>query len=98
MVHNNCAAPHGNSYASTRVTTLYRLVDTQSGEILKYGISSSTKDRYSKTFLEGKALQELANGPRIDMARLERLIVETSARSLPLNREPWSPFGRGMRR
>ena len=86
------ASKHGNSYDSDRVTTLYRLTDRRTGELLKYGISSNPGKRYTKGFLSDKRMRSITSGSRRDMARLERQLVTRGGGRL--NREPWSSFGR----
>jgi RHS repeat-associated protein len=96
LVHNCGGAAakkvHGNSLASDRPTTLYKLVDTKTGEILKYGISSNPARRYTKAQMQGKDMKRITSGSRREMHTLERLYVST--RGGPLNLEPWSSYRR----
>ena len=91
LVHN-CPSPHGNSLASPRTTTLYRLDDAQ-GNLLKWGITSRTnpRARYPGWFLRNKQFTPIATGSRRDMARIERWMVEHHRG--PLNRERWAGGG-----
>ncbi len=83
---------HGNRLDSKRLTTLYKLVD-QSGELLKWGITSQQNPlrRYTKKFLEGKRLIPVKQGTRRDMAREERALVASQPGTM--NKEPWRGKG-----
>ena len=78
---------HGNSRASTAETHLYRLED-QKGNLLKWGITSNLKGRYTQKFLEDKNMIPMTSGPRDQMLNLERWIVERNPG--PLNKERWA--------
>jgi hypothetical protein len=91
------AAVHGNSLASGRLTTLYRLND-QAGNLLKWGITSAKNplSRYSRGFLSDKRLIRLAQGSRAEMAAMERTLTERVGG--PMNLEPWAgtQYGNNM--
>lgn len=81
---------HGNSYNSPKETYLYDLKDFNTGEHLKYGITSASppEGRYSAEFMKDKIMDILHVGPRRDIAALEReLVIKNPG---PLNREPWA--------
>jgi hypothetical protein len=84
---NSVESVHGNSLLSTRPTTLYQLY-TDEGQFLKWGISQNMSTRYSGSFMADKQIFRYADGPRANMLRLEREMVET--RPGPLNFEPWA--------
>ena len=65
---------------------LYERYDAD-GNFLKHGVTQDMQTRYSKAELAGGELVETARGPRWEMLKLERELVET--RPGPLNREPW---------
>jgi hypothetical protein len=69
------------------MTHLYRLEDLD-GNLLKWGITSNLKGRYSSSFLEDKVLVPMTSGSRDQMLNLERWIVERDPG--PLNFEPWA--------
>jgi hypothetical protein len=81
---------HGNSLASTRETVLYRRV-TSDGTFQKRGISSDLKARYSSTELGTDQLIPMPSGSRLEMANLERWLVENDPG--PLNGERWAGTG-----
>jgi RHS repeat-associated protein len=82
-------AVHGNSKASDKLTTLYKL-ETTEGQYLKTGVTSKVvpEKRYSNKFMEDKRMFGIDKGTRFDMLQEERKIVETNPG--PLNREPWA--------
>jgi hypothetical protein len=82
------AAVHGNSAASTATSYLYRLTDSESGDLLKWGISKNPGSRYAQGFLQDKSMELMTSGTRREMLDLERFIVERDPG--PLNREPWA--------
>ncbi len=90
-------AVHGNSLASTRLTTLYRLNDVD-GNLLKWGITSQVNPlrRYSRSFLSDKQMIPMLQGTRSEIARIERFLTERVGG--PLNLEPWagSQYGSQM--
>jgi hypothetical protein len=81
------AGTHGNSRASTALTHLYRL-ENNDGQLLKWGVTSNLKGRYSARFLEDKAVVPMTSGTRDTMLNLERWVVENDPG--PLNLEPWA--------
>jgi RHS repeat-associated protein len=82
-------AAHGNSLASLRLTTLYRLNDSE-GNILKWGITSAKNPltRYSQAFMADKRMMQVATGTRAEMAGMERVLTERVPG--PSNLEPWA--------
>lgn len=78
---------HGNSLASPRTAYLYRLEDA-SGNLLKWGVTQDMAKRYSRNFMLGKRIEEVARGSRVDMICIERGLIETQPG--PLNLEPWA--------
>jgi RHS repeat-associated protein len=83
-------AINGNSKASTALTTLYRLVDSD-GNLLKWGVTNNPGSRYTQSFLSDKTLIKMTTGTRPDMLNLERWLVENNPG--PLNHEPWAGAG-----
>ncbi len=81
---------HGNSMFSNATAYLYRL-DDSSGNLLKWGISQNPESRYASSFMLDKQMTILDSGPRFNILRIERNLVETQPG--PLNFEPW----RGMK-
>ncbi|MEV0489525.1 DNRLRE domain-containing protein [Streptomyces atratus] len=81
---------HGNSLNSSRPTTLYQLVDSKTGDHLKWGITSEANPmaRYSGKFMRGKRMDIIATGTRRDMTAHERFL--TSRWPGPLNKESWA--------
>lgn len=81
---------HGNSLLSKRATTLYQLVSKDTGEHLKYGITSEfpPERRYSEDYMKDKRMRALDTGTRSEMAYWEREL--TSANPGPLNKEKWA--------
>jgi hypothetical protein len=81
---------HGNSYASTRITTLYQLVDRTTNALVKWGISGNIAKRYTETFLSSihARLVPILTGSRRRMAQIER--SATSQLPGPLNLERWA--------
>ena len=99
LVHNAdpCKLPkrgksHGNSLDNDRPNILYKMRDAQSGRLLKYGVTSNIKRRYTQAQRSGVIISELARGSRRQMIQAERFIVRRYGG--PRNREPWSPYGR----
>jgi RHS repeat-associated protein len=83
-------AVHGNSLASSKPTWLYKLVDRNTGQVMKYGITSSTNPqwRYTKQWYTANNvdLVRVAQGQRWHMYQLEyQLNVQ--------NNSPWSKYG-----
>jgi hypothetical protein len=78
---------HGNSYASTKITYLYRLVDDD-GNYLKTGITNNRRWRYTQAFLSNKRMIILTQGNRANIAALERFIIERDPG--PLNFDPYA--------
>ena len=77
---------HGNS-AGEQTAFLYERYDAE-GNFLKHGITQDLGKRYSQKELNGGYLIETASGPRREMLKLERELVETNPG--PLNKEPWA--------
>jgi hypothetical protein len=77
---------HGN-VAGDQPATLYERYDSD-GNFLKHGISQDPGRRYTQAELDGGYLIETRTGPRREILRLERELVETNPG--PLNREPWA--------
>jgi hypothetical protein len=82
------SSTHGNSLASDRPTTLYQLTDAETGAHLKWGISSNPGGRYTATQMEGKVMTQIQTGTRVDIAAVERQLVERLPG--PENLEPWA--------
>ena len=78
---------HGNSAASTRTAYVYAKYAAD-GTFRKWGLTQNLVKRYSKTQLRGGWLDEVANGPRAEMLKYERNLVET--RPGPDNFERWA--------
>ena len=79
---------HGNSLASPRTASLYRLEDAE-GNFLKWGVTQDMAKRYPTSFFaDGKRIKEIAQGSRADIIRVERGLVETQPG--PLNFERWA--------
>ena len=79
---------HGNSLASPRTAYLYRLEDAE-GNFLKWGVTQDMAKRYPKSFFaDGKQIIPVGSGPRADIIRVERGLVETQPG--PLNFERWA--------
>lgn len=79
---------HGNNLNSPRNTTLYELVDAETGDHLKFGITSEPNplDRYSKTFMDDKEMLILDEGSRREMYELEQSYILNNPRGpLQLN-------------
>jgi RHS repeat-associated protein len=77
---------HGNT-AGDQPATLYERYDAE-GNFLKHGISQDPSRRYTQAELDGGYLIRTQTGPRREMLRIERELVETNPG--PLNREPWA--------
>jgi RHS repeat-associated protein len=69
--------PHGNSLLSERTTVLYSLWNKQTGEFLKWGITSNRnmQDRYSKEYMRNLEMLEVARGSRYEMYQLEQELI-----------------------
>jgi RHS repeat-associated protein len=83
------AAPtstHGNT-AGTQEAFLYGRFDVE-GSFEKWGITQDLATRYTKSELAGGQLTRMTSGPRNQMLRIERWLVETSPG--PLNHESWA--------
>jgi hypothetical protein len=80
-------AVHGNSAASTRISSLYRRYDNM-GEYLKTGISQNPATRYTQTYMLDKRMDIISEGSRRGMLDLERSIVEVDPGSI--NLESWA--------
>lgn len=81
-------APHGN-LADDRPATFYRKVDEENN-LRKWGITKheDPRKRYSKNEIGGGDVQTMERGPRREMLRKERELVETNPG--PDNHEPWA--------
>lgn len=66
---------------------LYARYDEE-GNFLKWGITQDMNTRYSRAELAGGRLVPEASGPRREILRQERELVETCPG--PLNCEPWA--------
>jgi hypothetical protein len=82
---DNVEFVHGNT-AGNQSAWLYRL-ETSTGEFLKWGVSQDPATRYSGSFMRGKRIIPMLEGPRWRILEIERDLVER----LPgkLNKEPW---------
>jgi hypothetical protein len=76
---------HGNT-AGSQPTWLYKL-ESADGGFLKWGISQDPFTRYSGPFMRDKIITPLQPGPRRDILKVERNLVETQPG--PLNFERW---------
>jgi hypothetical protein len=79
---------HGNSLNSTATNWLYRITDTKTGDLVKWGISQNPARRYSRAELRGKTMELMTSGSRREMINLERWIVERNPG--PQNFERWA--------
>lgn len=77
---------HGNT-AGSQPATLYERYDAD-GNFLKHGISQNPSTRYTQKELNGGYLVETQSGPRVEMLKIERNLVETKPG--PLNKESWA--------
>ena len=77
---------HGNT-AGDQPATLYERYDAD-GNFLKHGISQDPSKRYTQAELDGGYLVEIETGPRSEILKKERALVETNPG--PLNKEPWA--------
>ena len=82
----NSNGVHGNT-AGNQPAILYERYDSN-GEFLKHGISQNPSKRYTQAELDGGYLIETQTGPRKDILKIERDLVETNPG--PLNKEPWA--------
>jgi hypothetical protein len=86
LVHNACRPKvpeiHGNSLDSPKDTVLYELVNKQTGDHLKFGITSNPTptNRYTRKFLEDKELIILDRGPRRLMHEIEGSLILNNPR------------------
>jgi len=83
---------HGNT-AGDQPATLYERYDAD-GNFLKHGISQDPSKRYTQNELDGGYLIETQTGPRKDILKIERDLVETNPG--PLNKEPWAGSRKGQ--
>jgi hypothetical protein len=84
--HNSCGI-HGNSFSSTKPTTLYGLYE-KTGKFLKHGISSDPLKRYTGKYMADKILVPVLVGARKKIATLEKLLVKQMPGEL--NHEGWA--------
>jgi hypothetical protein len=77
---------HGNT-AGDQIAYLYARYDAD-GNFLKWGITQDLDRRYTDVELAGGRLVQETNGPRREILRQERELVETCPG--PLNCEPWA--------
>jgi len=77
---------HGNT-AGDQPATLYERYDAD-GNFLKHGISQDPSKRYTQAELDGGYLIRIQTGPRSEILKIERNLVETNPG--PLNKEPWA--------
>ncbi len=80
------AKPHGNT-AGDQPASLYQKYD-KAGNYQKTGVTQSVKTRYSKKQMAGGRLDEVESGPRREMLKKEREMVEKNPG--PENHEPWA--------
>jgi RHS repeat-associated protein len=78
--------PHGNR-AGDQPATLYERYD-RDGNFQKHGVSQDPAKRYTQKELDGGYLIRTQTGPRKDILRVERDLVETKPG--PLNKEKWA--------
>jgi RHS repeat-associated protein len=83
---------HGNT-AGDQPATLYERYDAE-GNFQKHGISQDPSKRYTQKELDGGYVVETQTGPRREMLKVERDVVETNPG--PLNREPWAGSRKGQ--
>jgi hypothetical protein len=83
---------HGNT-ANDALSTLYMKVD-KDDKFLKWGVTQDLKGRYTKKELNRGRLVEIETGPRREMLKKERQLVETLPG--PENHEPWAGISIGM--
>ncbi len=81
-------APHGN-IADDRPATLYKKVDGE-GNLRKWGITQNENPakRYTKKQIGDGDVIPIERGPRREMLKKERDLVETEPG--PDNHEPWA--------
>ena len=77
---------HGNT-AGSQAAWLYRL-ESNTGELLKWGVSQDPYSRYSATFMRGKRIVPVQQGPRRHILDIERDLVERTPG--PWNHERWA--------
>lgn len=79
---------HGNK-VDTRPATLYEKYD-KDGNFLKHGVTKheDPSKRYTAKEIDGGTIVRTDRGPRNEMIRKERQLVETNPG--PQNREPWA--------
>jgi hypothetical protein len=77
---------HGNT-ANDMPAILYRKLD-KDGNFLKWGVTQDTKKRYTIQELNGGWLESIEIGPRREMLKKERKLVETLPG--PENHEQWA--------
>lgn len=79
---------HGNT-AGDQPATLYEKYD-KVGEFLKHGITKheDPTKRYTSKQIDGGTVVATDRGPRTDMLKKERDLVETNPG--PANKEPWA--------
>ena len=87
----NVESVHGNSLLSPRTAYLYAL-ETQGGDLLKWGVSQDPFTRYPQGFMLDKTVRIFGQGSRAEMTAFERYLVETDPG--PLNVEPWAGAAR----
>ena len=73
--------------AGSQEAVLYERYDAE-GNFLKHGISQDPASRYTQAEVNGGYLIETKRGPRSEILKIERDLVETNPG--PLNREPWA--------
>ncbi len=86
LVHNACKPKtpniHGNSLDSPKETILYELVNKETLEHLKFGITSDPAKRYTKEFMKDKLMVELDRGRRRLMHEIEGSLILNNPRGL----------------
>jgi RHS repeat-associated protein len=85
--------PHGNT-KDKRPATLYKKYD-KDGNFQKHGVTKheDPTKRYTKKELDGGYVEAIERGPRDEMLKKERELVETNPG--PENREPWAGRRKG---
>ena len=78
--------PHGNT-AGNQPAELYEKYDAN-GSFEKHGVSQDASKRYSKKEVNGGDVKVTDRGPRKEMLKKERELVETNPG--PKNKEPWA--------
>jgi len=88
QVNTALGKAHGNT-AGDQSATLYKKFD-KDGNFEKHGVTQCDppSKRYTKKEIDGGEVRREARGPRSEMLKKERDLVETDPG--PKNREPWA--------